>query len=208
MKRIIFDVDDTLIPWLKEYYYDLKDILEENDIHLSKVRFLIVLNAINKYEKTHNKWDNEEFKKYISKKSKVEITEKRFKLILKWLENCVYDKASQELINVLKYLSSKYELVILSNSFKIVQQKRLEKFGVLKYFKEVYGGDDIMKPNKQAYINACGKYKPSECMMVGDNLKFDVIAPTKLGINSIYVNENKHKEYCTIKDVIELKELL
>lgn len=208
IKRIIFDVDDTLIPWKKEYFVELKKVLEKNNIKLSKFRFLVVLKAINRYEKTHKCWNIDEFKKDMSKKSKVEITDERYKLIINWLENCVYGEASQELKDTLKYLSKKYELVILSNSFKSVQEKRLEKYKVAKYFKELYCGDVAMKPNPKVYMDACGKYQPSECIMVGDNLDFDVKVPSKLGIKSIYVNEKKHKKFTTVKSVVELKEML
>ena len=65
-----------------------------------------------------------------------------------------------------------------------------------------------MKPSKKAYMKACGKCNPNECMMIGDNLDFDVIAPSKLGISPIYVSKKKHKEYVTLKNVTELNEIL
>lgn len=207
-KRLIIDVDNTLIPWDKKYYSMLKNLLKKNNIKISWFRFYKMLKEIEKYDHTHNCWNMEELKDCISKVIKIEMDDNKVNLIFEWLENCVIGVASKELHSTLKYLSKKYELVILSNSFKKAQEKRLEKFGIRKYFKDVYCGDEVMKPNKEAYLNACGKYKPTECMMIGDSLEFDVIAPSKLGISPIYVNKKKHKEYVTIKDVTELKEIL
>ena len=45
---------------------------------------------------------------------------------------------NNEVKNTLKYLSNKYELVVLTNWFTDCQQKRLEKAGILKYFKKVF----------------------------------------------------------------------
>lgn len=207
-KRIIFDVDDTLIPWEMTYYKELRKILKENGIKLSFYRFYKVLKGIDKYEKTHDSWNKEEFCKYLSEISKVEINDEYFLLILKWLEDCVYTVASDEIKKTLKNLQKNYDLVVLSNSFKIVQVKRLEKFGILKYFKEIYGGDEIMKPNKKAYLLACGNCNPKDCFMVGDNLEYDCIAPQKLGITPIYVSKKKHKNIITIKNVEELINIL
>ena len=150
----------------------------------------------------------EEFTEYISKVSKIQMDDDKINIFLKWLENCIIGTASKSLHDTLKYLAKKYELVILSNSIKTVQVIRLEKYGIKHYFKEIYCGDEIMIPNKKAYINACGKHKTNECMMIGDNFNFDVVEPSKLGIKSIYVNKKKHKKYLTISDVTELKEIL
>lgn len=207
-KRLIFDVDDTLIPWETAYYSKLKKILNENNIKLTWLRFYKTLKTIEKYEKTHDCWNMKEFKKCISEVTKIEMDDKKISLFFEWLEDCVIGEASKELHDTLKYLSKKYEMVILSNSFKKSQEKRLGKYGIKKYFKEIYCGDEVMKPSKKAYMKACGKCNPNECMMIGDNLEFDVIAPSKLGISPIYVSKKKHKEYVTIKNVTELKEIL
>lgn len=207
-KRLIFDVDDTLIPWDKKYYLNLKRLLNQNNIKLGWLRFYKTLKAIENYEHTHECWDMVEFKECITKVAKIDMDDTKVELFFKWLEDCVIGEASKDLHDTLKYLSKKYELVILSNSFKKSQVKRLEKYGIKKYFKEIFCGDEVMKPSHKAYLRACGKYKPIECIMIGDNLEFDVIEPSKLGIEPIYVNDKKHKNYLTIKDVCELKEIL
>lgn len=207
-KRLIFDVDDTLIPWKKTYYVNLKKVLKKNGIKLSWLRFYKTLMAIEEYEKTHDCWNMEEFKDCISKVANIEMDGGKVELFLSWLKSCLDGFASQELIDTLKYLSKKYELVVLSNSFKVVQDERMKKFGIRKFFKELYCGDEFMKPSKKSYLTACGELKPTDCIIIGDNLNFDVIEPSKLGISPIYVNKKKHKDYITIKSVCELKDIL
>lgn len=207
-KRLIFDIDDTLIPWKKTYYLNLKKILKQNNIKLSWLKFYKTLMAIEEYEKQHECWNMDEFKECISRVSNINMNDEKVELFMNWLKNSIDGTASKELLDTLKYLSKKYELVVLSNSFKVVQKERMKKYGINKFFKEIYCGDEFMKPSKKSYLTACGKYKPNECMMIGDNLQFDVIEPAKLGISPIYVNKKKHKEYITIKDVTKLKEIL
>lgn len=208
LKRVIFDVDDTLIPWKKSYYRKLKKVLNDNDIKISWLILLKVLKTIEEYERTHNNWNIEEFKDCISKVSKIKMDDAKISLFFKWLEDCVDEAASDELLQTLEYLSKKYELVILSNSFKKAQTIRIEKYGIKKYFKEIYCGDEFMKPNKIAYERACGNHKAAECIMIGDNLQFDVIEPINFGLSAIYVNKKKHKKYETIKKISELKNIL
>ena len=43
-----------------------------------------------------------------------------------------------------------------------------------KYFSECYG-EKLIKPNKQAYLSACGNKNPSECVMIGDDIYLDII---------------------------------
>ena len=79
---------------------------------------------------------------------------------MKYLCNC-YSEEDKSIIPTLEYLSKKYELVILSNWFSYSQIERLKKIGMDKYFKEMYFTDEVKnKPNKEAFIKACGPYKP------------------------------------------------
>lgn len=208
IKRIIFDVDDTLIPWHLKYFKGFRKHIKRNGINIGRLRYYKLLKSIEKYEYTHDCWKKEEVISYMEDVAGMTFPDKSYDLIIEWLSNCVIGTASDELVNTLKYLSKKYELVVLSNSFESVQRKRLEKYGILKYFKKVYGGDIIMKPKEEAYLKSMGGCKPSECMIVGDNLLYDVIEPSKLGIKPVYVSKKKNKDYITVKSVVELKNIL
>ena len=110
---------------------------------------------------------------------------------------------------MIKYLSSKYDLVILSNWFTETQKLRLKGVGILDCFTLVSGGDErVLKPNPKAFNIVIEGYKKEECLMVGDSLRHDIIPATELGIPCIWVTDEKNKEYKTIKDVYQLKKIL
>lgn len=78
-------------------------------------------------------------------------------------------------------------MVLLTNYFSSLQQARLNNFGIGKFFSYCYG-EDLIKPAKEAFINACGKNNPSECVMIGDNIDIDIIGAKESGLKTIFVN--------------------
>ena len=54
IKRIIFDVDNTLITWEPEYYKKINKPFEELNIPYTQEDLLNVVKAIDNYEKTYD----------------------------------------------------------------------------------------------------------------------------------------------------------
>lgn len=127
----------------------------------------------------------------------------------KKLEKCV-PKEVEEIKDILEYLSRKYELVVLINWFTKQQKARLKNSGLLPYFKEVIGTDFVLnKPNKESFLKACGNNKPSECIMIGDNLQVDILGALHVGMRALYLNRTNGKtNQEEIKTIKELKERL
>ena len=117
-----------------------------------------------------------------------------------------------KMVELFEYLSSKYEIVLLTNWFLETQEKRLEKLGILKYFNETYGAENSkLKPNSDSYMQAIGSRKEYECMMIGDNIKIDLENARNLGLDTILVdlkNKNKDTTYKKINNLYKLKEML
>ncbi len=110
---------------------------------------------------------------------------------------------------VLKYLSSKYEVVALSNWYYDTQVNRLKISGIYKYFTEVFTLDNAgAKPEKKTYEKACYPHSYEECIIIGDNIEHDIIEPNKLGMKTIYFNEDNNTEFKTIKSIEELERIL
>ncbi len=84
-------------------------------------------------------------------------------------------------------LSNEYELVLLTNYFKESQLNRLNRMGIGNLFLECFG-EELIKPNDEIYLKACGGHLPCECVMIGDNLYLDIEKAQSLGINTIWVN--------------------
>lgn len=206
IKRIIFDLDNTLIMWKDEY---LKAIKETVELYKMNEDYKYISSLIDEYDDKFKYYDKNLLIEYINKniKSKIDI-----KFLNTFLDKFGYmSKEDKKVIDVLDYLSNKYELVVLTNWFKEPQRERLKNANILKYFKEVIGGEQYMKPSKEAYILACCEYKPNECLMIGDSYNKDIEGAYKAGLNVIYYNylnkENKNK-YKEIKKLSELKEIL
>ena len=199
VKKILFDLDNTLIKWKDNYrtlsmneagIYDL-DLIKKVD------------EAIPNYEVSVD---------YITIEGLIECLinlgltyEQAYDNI--YNDKNRYEKASKELIELLEYLSSKYELVVVTNWFLEIQSKRLENSGILKYFKKIYSSDYYRsKPNKDIFINAMGDNKPSECIMLGDSIIKDVKPAIELGMDAYLIGEDKN--YKCLKSILELKEML
>ena len=102
------------------------------------------------------------------------------------LKSCIPPK-NDLLIRTISELSQEYELVLLTNYFAESQLNRLNNMGIGKYFKECFG-EHIIKPNRQAYLDACGDKLVSECVMIGDDIYLDIKRANEEGLKTIFVN--------------------
>lgn len=200
-KKIIFDLDNTLIIWKDEYLYALNKTLKKYNI---KEDENYINNLIDSYEDFYDKYEKEKLLEHINKNIKEKINMDFINDFL--IEIGYMSEPDKDVINTLEYLSKKYELVVLTNWFKIPQTNRLKTAKIDKYFKEIFGGEETIKPKKQAFINAAGKTKLEECIMIGDNYDIDVMGAYNAGIEPIYMNP-KHKENKKFKEIEKLSDL-
>lgn len=118
-------------------------------------------------------------------------------------------------IEVLEHLYKRYPLYVLTNGFRDVQDIKLQASQIQHYFQGVYTAEDagVPKPNVQFFTHALRQVgaRPEECLMVGDNLKADIIGAASAGIDSIYYNPNRRNYHVPVQREIsclsELKEL-
>lgn len=212
IKRVVFDIDNTLIPWKEEYYDEIKRVLEELNIDYTEKDYKNILKAFGEYEDIYYTFDKKLMLNYINNyTNKKYPKEFIYKVIDRWA-NCVPKEIDKNIIKLLEYLKTKYELVILTDWYKEQQTKRLEKVGILKYFSKVYSAENTKrKPFKEAFIHAIGDNKPSECIMIGDNFERDIKGALNAGLQAIYYtpNEIKNKdEYYTISKLEEIMNIL
>jgi len=210
IKRIIFDLDNTLIPWNDKYYISFNNALDKLSYKYNDDLILKLIDAINDYENKFDIYDREKLRSLMSNYSNQELPAVFIDMWLDELCLC-YEKPSDELIDTLEYLSHKYDLVILTNWFAHSQLGRLKNADIHKYFSDVFCADSfLMKPNKESYSIAAGPYNPSECVMIGDSLKCDIHGASDAGMNVIYYNYNDKDSdgYPSISKFIELKEKL
>lgn len=211
LKRVIFDLDDTLIPWDNSYFKDFMPVMFEYGVIDSKEDILKFVKAINDYEKFNNRYDDKIFIEYMNEMLNKNISEEFYNKLNAYFQTCVPKEIDKNILDVLEYLKDKYELVILTNFFEELQIIRLENYGIKNYFIDIIGGNKYIKPHKQSYLMACGDVNPSECVMIGDNYINDVEGAIKNGLQAIYLNlknDKVDKEVTSISNLIELKNML
>lgn len=202
IKRLIFDLDNTLIVWKDKYKNAVKNTIEYYKLDID---YLLVDEVIEQYENYYDKYTKENMLNLINKKLNLNL---KIDFIDKWLEelSTMSDK-DENLNDVLDYLKEKYELVILTNWFKESQLNRLKHIKIDQYFKEIYGGDEWIKPSPISYKTACGNRKVEECIMIGDNYKVDIQGAIKFGMKAIMITQKDIEETDKLKVIRDIKEL-
>lgn len=96
---------------------------------------------------------------------------------------------------VLKYLSGKYSLYVISNGFRESTEMKIHLCNLSQYFKHVFISEviGINKPDPQIYEHALqtASAQKHESLMIGDSLEADVYGALNFGIDAIYFNPNK-----------------
>lgn len=195
IKRLIFDADGTLISGLS-FILATEKALKKVNLYSTENAEKIQGNYMI-YEKNHNNYNRKDYLNHISKCLETTVDERFLDIFFEELGLCI-SKNNEKLIKTLEVLSQKYELVLLTNYFEIVQMTRLKNMKIDKYFLECFG-EDLIKPNKDAFLKACGNHKPCECVMIGDNIKLDVEAALNSGLKAIWVTEEKENHDNIIK---------
>jgi len=207
IKRLIFDLDNTLIMWDNDYYITLDQTFKYFNIEYNEEIKNNLIKAVDDYESVQNTFNYKTLNDLMKEYSNIDLPNNFTKIWTKHLEYAIPKEEDKELIDVLEYLSSKYELVVLTNWFTHQQKQRLKKYGILKYFKEVIGTDQVInKPNKEAFVKACGKYNITECVMIGDSLKTDIEGALNIGLRAVLFDYKK--EYLgNIENIKEIRDL-
>lgn len=113
-----------------------------------------------------------------------------------------YSNLHEEMIHLfpkaISTLESLYKkdvkLAMLTNGNAETQRRKILRFNLAPYFKTILieGEQGFGKPDARVYQLAMDnlQVKPTETWMIGDNLEWDVAAPQRLGIHSIWNDFN------------------
>jgi len=199
IKRIIFDIDGTLITNVNFKPYIAETLISYGVKDLKKINLFI--ENIKKYEEKYASYDKDKYLEYFSSVLDIKLDIDFLNIFWNNLRYAI-PKNSLEIKNVLDSLND-YELVLLSNYFEESQRNRLKEMGINDYFIEYYG-EKIVKPQKKVYYDAAGKYTPKECVIIGDDKINDIDVPKSLGFNTIYINNDNGD----IKNITEISKQL
>ena len=203
-KRFIFDMDNTLLTFDKDYQnrFFEEEFGENNPFSENLSEYLET------YWASYPKYVDTRFASLLSLCSGIRMKEG---FVDRWMDHLEEMPVVLEdgVEDTLDYLKSKDKsLVVLTNWVWECQVSKLKKAGIYHYFDKIYTGDYALKPHKNAYESAMGSYSSSESIFIGDNLENDYIVPREFGYDAILYDKNeKHpKELIKIKKMNELKE--
>lgn len=212
MKKIIFDLDNTLMMFDKKYINSYCKVLKNNNFDSNYDQALSLFESVGRYEMQGKKYNKQDLLDFVNKDLNKNYKMKLVDEILDIIGTCWINPVSLELVDTLKYLSTKYELYVLTNWFTAPQAKRLENVGILKYFKKVVGADMVSpKPAIEAFSYIIKDTNLKDCMMIGDNIDIDIKGALNAGIKTIlYDYKNIYNGFTgnRITKIEELKEML
>lgn len=194
LKRLIFDIDDTLVMWKKEYDIAISKTLDELKFPHTPELCEKIDKLELEYEKDRKNFSRQDMLEFFNKNLEYSLPENFVDIWIKNLAYCVPDKIEKQDFETLEYLHNKYRLVILTNWFEESQKARLEKLNILEFFSEFYGAEKYAKPYKEAFIQAMGTNNPEECAMIGDNLESDIQAAKQAGISMLVWKDNYNQK--------------
>lgn len=208
IEYVVFDVDNTLLPWRETYIKAHWNALKKHFPDSSWDEAKEISDAIDEYERHAKKYHADELLSFLNDLRKDPLPDSFIVDFLTELALCA-EPVSEEIKELLAYLASKYELIIYSNWFSDNQKKRLEKAEIGSYFRQIYGGDQLpLKPQLEGFQQLC-KEAPSKYVMIGDSLKNDIEPALMVGMQAIYYHAPKLGAVPNqIEKLIELKEIL
>ena len=141
-----------------------------------------------------------------------------------WLERFNLDIAPKELIYscknkiclfddvtpILNKLKSRKRLIIISNARREFVDLEIKQTEIGSYFEKIFSATSDFNSTKNVptvYSNICKicKVSPSEMVHIGDDYKFDFEVPSKLGINSLFLDRKAiEKRKFVVKSLDEI----
>lgn len=225
IKHIFFDLDHTLWDFEKNSGLAFEKIFQELNFDINSQQFMDIYNPINVaywklYEK--NEIDQETLRisrvkdafealNYSLTLDEINIISNLFIEYLT-LNNHLIEGT----IETLEYLKGKYVLHIITNGFSIVQDVKLQKSNLDKYFVTITNSESAghKKPHENIFKHALTSANASktESIMIGDSIEADVLGALNFGIQAVYFNPTNevfsNNEIIHIKKLTQLKTIL
>lgn len=222
IKAVLIDIDDTIFDFEKCSRNSFVKTLEKLNLKFREEDFSY-FNKVNDILWTKQKLGEINIKEVFIKRDY--LMGKYFNLdIEKGLFNDLFVKFLYDEIemvdgieDLLLYLSEKYKIFAASNGIYKMQENRLKKSNLDKYFDEIFVSEKIgyEKPDKKFFkkIMDITKFSNDDLIMIGDSIKSDIIGSKNSKIKSIYFNKedkkitDKNFTY-QVKSLSEIKKIL
>lgn len=227
MTAILFDLDNTLYDQHRARKEGLRRLKEVYDI-FSNVKNEELIYAFHEAEKRalDDYRDGESISEVRLKRAASFLTELEIdpsyseKVNEKFLE--LYPSVSAPVDGckkLLRSLNKNYDLGVISNGTKEVQNRKLKAIGLDGFFDCTVFSEEIgiRKPDPRIFNLALDEVdeEPEKCLFIGDSFGPDVVGASKAGLYSCWFNpdgkeipEGEHQPDKEIRNLEELKELL
>lgn len=195
IRFVLLDLDDTLFDFHKSEALAVAKTLETFGVRVTEA-IVRRYSAINQAQ-----WERLER----GEMTREEVKLRRFEILYEELgvdisareTQVVYEKnlskghifidGAEELV---RELSQKYELYVISNGTLPVQTGRIRSAGIAPYFRGIFISEQIgfVKPQKE-FFDACfakiGNFDREEAVVVGDSLTSDILGGIHAGVRTI-----------------------
>ena len=224
--NIFFDLDHTLWDFDKNSDLTFFKILKKNDISIDVSKFLNCYHPINrKYWEMYrlNKVSKADLRYFrlsdTFKKLNYDINDNLInQLAIDYIEHLSdFNHLIPDTLTVLDLLKSKYKMHIITNGFKEVQKRKLQKSDLIEYFETITISEDVgvKKPHKLIFDHAltAANANVENSVMIGDNFNADILGALGVGMKAIYydfhkTNEQERENLIIIKNLKELIKIL
>jgi putative hydrolase of the HAD superfamily len=117
---------------------------------------------------------------------------------------CYYPEVKEVLVS----LSERYKLVVASGSTRDFLRHLLQD--IEPYFSEIYSSitDYRQLKTSEFYLKMCQamRVEPEQVVHIGDNLQFDYVAPSEMGIQAFYLDRKRQTNYQnSVASLLQLK---
>jgi putative hydrolase of the HAD superfamily len=225
IKHIFFDLDHTLWDFEKNSALAFEKIFQELNFDINSQQFMDIYNPINvAYWKLYEK---NEIDQETLRVSRVKDTFEAFNfeisldqintisnLFIEYLTS--NNHLIEGTIETLDYLKDKYVLHIITNGFSFVQDVKLQKSNLDKYFVTITNSEAAghKKPHENIfkYALTIANASKNESIMIGDSFEADVLGAQNFGIKAVYFNPKaemiSQNQIIQIQSLTQLKNLL
>lgn len=218
---ILFDADETLFDFKRSEIEAFRNTIIEFGVAYDEELYFNTYREINSsiWRELENglitmeKLKVERFKRFLNKLN-MDFDENDFaNSYMKHLGNSslLLDGA----VEFIEDIHNKFIISIVTNGLTSVQENRIKKSIIAKYFKDIVISEQlgISKPNPDIFEHAIGNlgnFNKDEILMVGDNLNSDIRGGINYNIDTCWFNPNKLENSTELKptyEVYDYKEL-
>ncbi len=214
-KVILFDADETLFDFKKAEKEAFKNTMIDFGIDYDESYHFNTYEEINsaiwkELEQgliTQEKLKTERFRRFIDRLD-MNFDENEFaSTYMKYLGDGSF--LFEGALELIEDLSNKYILSIVTNGLTIVQERRIKKSVIAKYFKDIVISEEIgiSKPHPDIFehaINNLGEFSKDEILMIGDNLSSDIKGGINYNIDTCWYNPNKVENTSNLTPTYEM----